>query len=120
MYVIKNVKKENLPIFSFVTLYLVSVFVPFTTPEQDAPFVTRKNPKGGTSIYQGYCIDLLNELATNLHFTYEIYTSPDGKYGAETANGTWNGMIGELVNKARYRVLSLDKYLAILPFRFLH
>ena len=34
-----------------------------------------------------------------LHFTYEIYLSPDGQYGGITENGTWNGLIGELVNK---------------------
>ena len=34
-----------------------------------------------------------------LHFSYEIYLSPDGQYGAITENGTWNGMLGELVNK---------------------
>jgi len=62
----------------------------------------RVKNKDGTSRYSGYCIDLLNELAKNLHFTYEIYPSPDGKYGAKTENGTWNGMIGELVNKVCY------------------
>ena len=49
--------------------------------------------------YEGYCIDLLNELAKNLKFTFEIYTVPDGLYGAETINGTWNGMIGELISE---------------------
>ena len=34
-----------------------------------------------------------------LHFTYEIYPSPDGQYGGITENGTWDGMMGELVNK---------------------
>ena len=53
----------------------------------------------GTISYHGYCIDLLNELAKMLHFTFEIYTSPDGLYGSETENGTWNGLISELVNK---------------------
>ena len=57
-----------------------------------------KNEDGSYS-YEGYCIDLLNELARNLKFTYEIYVSPDGMYGAELENGTWNGMIGEIVNE---------------------
>ena len=51
----------------------------------------------GSFTYQGYCFDLLNELARNLKFTYEVYPSPDGLYGAETENGTWDGMIGELL-----------------------
>ncbi|XP_078382291.1 glutamate receptor 2-like [Oculina patagonica] len=67
---------------------------------ETAPFVIKKTQqKDGTALYEGYCIDLLDELARNLKFTYEIYPSPDGLYGAETENGTWNGMIGELLCK---------------------
>ena len=58
-----------------------------------------KKLEGGSISYKGYCIDLLNELARHLKFTYEIYVSPDGLYGSETENGTWNGMIGELLNE---------------------
>ena len=51
----------------------------------------------GTIKYKGYCIDLINELQKLLHFSYEIYEVPDGKYGGQRDNGTWNGMVGELV-----------------------
>ena len=57
------------------------------------------NENDGTFTYKGYCIDLLNELAKKLHFTYDIYLSPDGLYGGETENGTWKGMVAELINK---------------------
>ncbi|KAL9962101.1 hypothetical protein ACROYT_G031173 [Oculina patagonica] len=63
------------------------------------PFVIKKKLEDGSFSYEGHCIDLLNELARNLKFTYEIYPSPDGLYGGETENGTWNGMIGELISK---------------------
>lgn len=59
----------------------------------------RKKLEDGSISYKGYCIDLLNELARYFKFTYEIYVSPDGLYGSETENGTWNGMIGELLNE---------------------
>ena len=58
-----------------------------------------KQKKDGKISYGGFCIDLINELATMLHFTYEIYLSPDGEYGGITEKGTWNGIVGELVNK---------------------
>ena len=61
--------------------------------------MTRKQEEDGTISYEGFCIDLLNQLAKMLHFTYEIYPSPDGQYGGMTENGTWDGIIGELVNK---------------------
>ncbi|XP_068737794.1 glutamate receptor 2-like isoform X1 [Montipora capricornis] len=63
------------------------------------PFFFANTKEDGTVYYTGYCIDLLNELARTLHFTYEIYVVPDGKYGALTENGTWNGMVGELDRK---------------------
>ncbi|KAL9962102.1 hypothetical protein ACROYT_G031174 [Oculina patagonica] len=66
---------------------------------EGAPFVMKTKQVDGSFLYEGYCIDLLNELARNFKFTYEIYPSPDGLYGAETKNGTWNGMIGELISK---------------------
>ena len=66
----------------------------------------KEENEDGSSSYEGYCIDLLNELARNLKFTYEIYVSPDGMYGAQTDNGTWNGMIGEIVNEVGF-IISL-------------
>ena len=61
--------------------------------------MTRKQEEDRTIYYEGFCIDLIEELAKMLHFTYEIYPSPDGQYGGITENGTWDGMMGELVNK---------------------
>ena len=71
----------------------------FAWINQEQQFIMRKMRKDGSISYRGFCIDLLNELARKLKFTYEIYPSPDGLYGAETENGTWNGMVGELVSK---------------------
>lgn len=56
-----------------------------------------KKEDGGAKSYEGYSIDLLNELSRVLKFTYYIYRAPDGLFGAETENGTWNGMIGEII-----------------------
>ena len=66
----------------------------------------KEENEDGSSSYEGYCIDLLNELARNLKFTYEIYVSPDGMYGAQTDDGTWNGMIGEIVHEVGF-IISL-------------
>ncbi|XP_074626587.1 glutamate receptor ionotropic, kainate 3-like isoform X2 [Acropora palmata] len=64
-----------------------------------APFVMTVKHKDGSISYEGYCIDLLNKLAENLHFSYEIHPFPDEVYGAELENGSWNGLIGELINE---------------------
>ena len=68
-------------------------------PKQDPPFAMREKQDDGNIKYKGYCIDLINEIARLLHFTFEVYEVPDGKYGGETSNGTWNGMVGELVKQ---------------------
>ncbi|XP_078384338.1 glutamate receptor ionotropic, kainate 2-like isoform X1 [Oculina patagonica] len=66
---------------------------------ENAPYVMKEKEVDGSFSYHGFCIDLLNELARNLKFSYEIYTSTDGLYGAETENGTWDGLIGELTSQ---------------------
>ncbi|XP_015751901.1 PREDICTED: glutamate receptor ionotropic, kainate 3-like isoform X2 [Acropora digitifera] len=66
---------------------------------EEAPFVMVVKQNDGSLSYEGYCIDLLNKLAENLHFTYEIHISQDEAHGAESENGSWNGLIGELVNE---------------------
>ena len=58
--------------------------------------MTKKN-KNGTLQYEGYCVDLINEVAKILKFKYEFYSSPDGKYGARMENGTWDGMVREIL-----------------------
>lgn len=49
--------------------------------------------------FSGYCIDLLDQLAENLHFQYNISLSPDGRVGNLNDDGSWNGMVRELMNK---------------------
>lgn len=76
---------------------------------QEEPFVMfRKSDTAlfGNDRFEGYCIDLLKELAIILGFTYEIRLVEDGKYGAQDEKGQWNGMIKELidhVSEARVR-----------------
>lgn len=52
----------------------------------------------GNDRFEGYCIDLLKELAHILGFSYEIRLVEDGKYGAQDEKGQWNGMIKELID----------------------
>ncbi|NXF11259.1 GRIK3 protein, partial [Smithornis capensis] len=52
----------------------------------------------GNDRFEGYCIDLLKELAVILGFSYEIRLVEDGKYGAQDEKGQWNGMIKELID----------------------
>ncbi|KAM9395782.1 glutamate receptor ionotropic, delta-1-like isoform 2-T2 [Salvelinus alpinus] len=64
------------------------------------PFVmVAENILGQPKRYKGFSIDVLDSLAKILGFKYEIYQVADGKYGSPTSNGSWNGMIGDLISK---------------------
>ncbi|KAM6960673.1 LOW QUALITY PROTEIN: glutamate receptor ionotropic, NMDA 3B-like [Aplochiton taeniatus] len=44
----------------------------------------------------GYCIDLLEKLAEDMGFTFDLYIVGDGKYGALGTSGLWTGLVGDL------------------------
>lgn len=47
----------------------------------------------------GASIDFLKFLQRDLGFDTEIYLTPDGKYGTfDSVNGTWNGIMNELIS----------------------
>ncbi|XP_036415749.1 probable glutamate receptor isoform X1 [Colossoma macropomum] len=62
-----------------------------TTIKQD-PYTMAKG-----SQLEGYCMDLLSELAKKLGFKYKVHLVKDGAYGRLDDSGSWNGMIGEVV-----------------------
>ncbi|XP_061896926.1 glutamate receptor ionotropic, NMDA 3B [Entelurus aequoreus] len=66
----------------------------------------------------GYCVDLLEKLAEDMGFTFDLYIVGDGKYGAMSGAGRWTGLVGDLrsgtadmavtsfsINSARSRVI---------------
>ncbi|CAB1444230.1 unnamed protein product, partial [Pleuronectes platessa] len=66
----------------------------------EEPFVmVAENILGQPKRYKGFSIDVLDALAKILGFKYDIYQVGDGKYGSALPNGTWNGMMGELIGK---------------------
>ncbi|XP_067365559.1 glutamate receptor ionotropic, kainate 5 isoform X5 [Channa argus] len=66
------------------------------------PYVMRKNNYQdfqGNDQYEGFCVDMLRELADILKFSFKIKLVDDGLYGAPEPNGSWTGMVGELINR---------------------
>ncbi|KAM4719180.1 glutamate receptor ionotropic, NMDA 3A [Anableps anableps] len=49
----------------------------------------------------GYCIDLLEKLAEDIGFTFDLYIVGDGKYGGYK-NGRWTGLVGDLLSGAAH------------------
>lgn len=63
-------------------------------------FKKSDKPLCGNDRFEGYCVDLLRELAAILGFRYEIHLVEDGKYGAvEESTGQWNGIVRELIDR---------------------
>ncbi|XP_076044322.1 glutamate receptor ionotropic, kainate 2-like [Oratosquilla oratoria] len=53
----------------------------------------------GNDRFEGFCVDLLDEIADNLGFNYTLIVVGDGSYGSKDATGEWNGMIRELLDR---------------------
>ena len=51
----------------------------------------------GNERFEGFIIDMMEEISRMLEFSYEIYPVHDGNFGARLPSGEWNGMIGEVL-----------------------
>ncbi|XP_043673079.1 glutamate receptor ionotropic, kainate 2-like isoform X6 [Vespula pensylvanica] len=68
----------------------------------EQPYVMLRNRGNfsGNERYEGFCIDLLKEIAHMVGFTYRIELVPDGKYGVyDYETGEWNGIVRQLMDK---------------------
>jgi len=53
----------------------------------------------GNDRYEGFCIDLLKEIAKIVGFQYQIEVVKDGKYGVENPDThEWNGIVRDLID----------------------
>ena len=87
--------------------YFESTVMPNCVAYQEEPFVrvidvvtSNGNPPIGPFHYEGYCVDLLDMIAKRVNFQYTLHVQD--LYGAIHANGTWDGMVGELVRKVSH------------------
>ncbi|KAH9509953.1 hypothetical protein Btru_044709 [Bulinus truncatus] len=54
-------------------------------------------PVIGRFRFIGYCSDLAEMVSRNVGYEYHIRFVKDGEYGRKQKDGTWNGVIGELI-----------------------
>ena len=60
-----------------------------------SPYTMEAENKESGRTHEGFAIDLMDEIAKIVGFNYTLLIS--SQYGAQTPNGTWNGMIGEIL-----------------------
>ena len=67
----------------------------------ETPFTTTLdyNEYTGTYKAEGSFQDLLNTLSNTMNFTYTIQPPPDNKWGGLQPDGSWNGMIHQVINR---------------------
>nr|XP_053651837.1 probable glutamate receptor [Cherax quadricarinatus] len=65
---------------------------PAAPPPPPPPHVTCTQPWA----FQGFLVDMLNVLSSQMNFTYTLYEVCDGAYGSEVI-GRWTGVVGEVV-----------------------
>ena len=75
----------------------------FDFVQEDPYMMLKDDPDGvleGNDRFEGYCVDLLDEIAKMKNFKYKIKLVADNQYGAPTGeNGEWTGMVKELMDK---------------------
>lgn len=54
----------------------------------------------GNDRYEGFGVDLIEELAKMYGFKYEFVVQENGDYGTQKGNSTeWSGMIGKVMSR---------------------
>lgn len=62
--------------------------------------------------YEGFCIDLIDEISKLLNFKYEFELVPDGNYGTyNKETKQWNGLIKRLLDRVCCTLLRVNKNL---------
>ena len=74
---------------------------------QSEPYMMMRMTKDANGkdviVYEGFCVDLAAKIAESVGFNYTIQAVKDEKYGATEGNGSWNGMVGELVRHVSHQ-----------------
>jgi hypothetical protein len=71
----------------------------------------------GNARYEGFCIDLLKDVANLVGFQYTIEAVEDGKYGVEDpVTKEWNGVVKELIHGVSlFWIHIMPNFLSSLP-----
>lgn len=66
---------------------------------EDPPFMMIHQQEDGTYSYSGYLYEAFLLIAAQLNFRFRIQVHAGSSYGRVHENGTWDGLIGEVVYK---------------------
>ena len=81
------------------------VFRSKTLPEKKEDINYYKNETTGY-YYYGYCIDLVYRIKEKMNFEFTLYEPDDLSYGTMQDDGSWNGIVKELLEEVRLNHLN--------------
>ncbi|XP_071107049.1 ionotropic receptor 25a-like [Haliotis cracherodii] len=64
--------------------------------KHEPPFVIREETENGTQ-YTGFSMDVFKEISRRLDLDFTVYEPRDGQYGKQNPDGTWTGLMGEIL-----------------------
>ena len=70
--------------------------------------ITQELKDSNSSLFQccsGFCVDLLKKFSHDMSFDYQLKRVKDGRWGG-VENGTWNGLVAELIKQETDMVLT--------------
>ncbi|XP_015121885.1 glutamate receptor ionotropic, kainate 2 [Diachasma alloeum] len=72
---------------------LIALLDPYNMLKESATMRT------GNDRYEGFAIDIIQELSKMLHFNYTLVEQVDKEYGRPDDNGRWSGMLGKIMRE---------------------
>lgn len=71
--------------------------VPWTYRKRDPISKRLLLDENNLPIFEGYCIDFIEALANIMDFTYELVLPSSGSFGERLADGSFDGVVGDLI-----------------------
>lgn len=71
--------------------------IPWTYMKTDPDTGETMIDENGHPIWEGYCIDLIQKLAEDLDFDYELVVPKKGTFGKRLSFNKWDGLVGDLM-----------------------
>lgn len=71
--------------------------IPWTYMKTDPHTGETMIDENGNPIWEGYCIDMIQRLAEDLDFDYELVVPKKGTFGKRIAYNKWDGLVGDLM-----------------------
>lgn len=82
--------------YSHISMQNVTLIVTTILSEPYTMLKESAIERSGNEQFEGFAVDLIEELSKLMGFKYRFKLVSDGAYGIKDDKGEWNGMIGKI------------------------